>query len=371
MGQILITTLVITVISAVLAIILTIADRIMNDYGEVTITINDEKNLNVDGGSSLLSSLTSQKIFIPSACGGKGSCGYCKVKVLDGAGPVLATEKPWLSEEELANNTRLSCQIKVKQDLKIEIPEELFNVKEFETTLVEKEMVTDRIAKIRLELPEGEKVSFKPGQFMQIKTKPYKGGKDYEGSDESVIRAYSIASSIKDENHLEFLIGYTKGICTTYIHKVLEVGDKVEVTGPYGDFYYKDDDSDEILLIAAGTGFAPIRSILYHMRDNDIQKPARFYFGARTPDDLFLVDEMKMFEEELNDYKFMPTLSRADDYPDWAGDRGRVNKSIDKYVKEDVKYSAYLCGSPRMIEGIVKDLKDRAVGEDKIFFDEF
>lgn len=372
MDQILTTTLVITAISVVFAIILTVADKFIADYGIVKLSINNgDKEYDIDGGNTLLSSLVDQKIFIPSACGGKGSCGYCKCKVIDGAGPVLATEKPWLSEEELNSNVRLSCQVKVKNDMKIEIPEELFNVKEYHTTLVEKIPMTDTIAKVRFELPEGETINFKPGQFVQILTKEYKGGDGFEGQDEPVIRAYSVASSIKDEKHIELLIGYTKGIASTYVHKILNVGDPVTITGPFGDFYYKDDDNDEILLVAAGTGFAPIRSILYHMLDNDIKKPARFYFGAKTPDDLFLLDELKMFEEKLNDFKFMPTLSRVPEGVEWTGDQGRVNNSIDKYVDENKTYSAYLCGSPVMIQGIVQSLKDKNVDEDYIFFDEF
>lgn len=372
MQQIITTTLVITAISVVFAIILTIADKFLNNYGEVKLSINGgDKEFVIDGGNTLLSSLVEQKIFIPSACGGKGSCGYCKCKVQDGAGPVLATEKPWLSPEELASNVRLSCQVKVKEDIKIEIPEELFNVKEYHTTLVEKIPMTDTIVKVRFELPEGEQINFKPGQFVQILTKEYKGGDGFDGQDEPVIRAYSVASSIKDEKHIELLIGYTKGIASTYVHKVLNVGDPVTITGPFGDFYYKEDERDEILLVAAGTGFAPIRSILYHMLDNDIKKPARFYFGAKTPDDLFLLEELKMFEEKLHDFKFMPTLSRVPEGVEWAGDRGRVNNSIDKYVDENKTYTAYLCGNPMMIEGIVKSLTAKGVDKDFIYYDEF
>lgn len=372
MDKILISTAVITGISVVIAILLDLADKYIADYGECKITINNDKELEVEGGDSLLYTLVSQKIFIPSACGGQGTCGYCKVKVHDGAGPVLATEKPWLTTEEIEDQVRLSCQVKVKQDLQIEIPEELFNVKEYETTLVEKIPMTDKIVKVRFELPEGENIHFKPGQYMQIKTVPYAGGDDFEGHDEEVFRAYSIASSIEDTKHVEFLIGYIPdGICTTYIHKVLEVGDKVTINGPYGDFYYHEDDSEEILLIAAGTGFAPIRSILYHMRDHDIKRKARFYFGARTPEDLFLLDELKEFENQLHDFKFMPVLSRTTPEHNWEGDTGYVNDSIKKYVDPETSYTAYLCGSPRMIEGIVKDLTDKNVPEDRIFFDEF
>ena len=370
MGEVLSTTCIIALISAAFAALLTIADKFLNDYGIVGLRINAEKDYQVEGGQTLLNALKGEKIFLPSACGGKGSCAYCKCKVNSGGGPVLATEKPHLSQEELKNNIRLSCQVKVKEAIDIEVPEELFNVQEFEATLVEKIPMTDRIVKIRMELPEGMKINFKPGQFMQLQSKPYPKGEDYQAQDEAWDRAYSIASSIKDDRHVELLIGQVlEGRVSTYVHKILQVGDKVTLVGPFGDFYYREDDQEEIVMVAAGTGFAPIRSILYHMLDNDIKKKARFYFGARTQDDLFLLDEMKMFEEKLHDFKFMPTLSRADD--EWQGDRGRVNNSIDKYIEEDKTYTAYLCGSPRMIEGIVKSLKDKGMDADDILFDEF
>ncbi|MDO5754839.1 MAG: 2Fe-2S iron-sulfur cluster binding domain-containing protein [Tissierellia bacterium] len=364
MSTILTTVLVVSAITVVFAALLTLADRYIADYGEVELIINDEKEYTVEGGNSLLDTLRNEEVFIPSACGGKGTCGYCKVKVDSGGGPVLATEKPMLTKDELASDIRLSCQIKVKEDIKIEIPEELFNVKEYTTTLVEKRPLTDRITLFRFELPEGETIDFKPGQYVQLKAP------EYEGSDEEVFRAYSIASSIKDDRHIELLIGYTGGICTTYCHKFLEEGDKVDINGPYGDFYYHDEDS-EIIMGAAGTGFAPIRSILHHMLDNDIQRTAKFYFGARTPEDLFLLDEIKMFEEKLKDFTFIPTLSRTTPEMNWEGDTGHVDDSLHKYMEKDKDYSAYLCGSPRMIESIVKALNEEGVGNEKIYFDDF
>ncbi|MGY3776919.1 NADH:ubiquinone reductase (Na(+)-transporting) subunit F [Helcococcus sueciensis] len=372
MGEVLTTTGIIALISAAFAILLSLADKFLNNYGIVKLNINEEKDYEVEGGQSLLNTLKQEKIFLPSACGGKGTCAYCKCKVNEGGGPVLATEKPFLSAQEEKDNVRLACQVKVKNNIDIEIPEDLFNVKEIEAEVVEKIPMTDRIVKIRFKLPEGETINFKPGQFMQLQSKPYPKGEDYMAQDESWDRAYSIASSANDHGHIELLIGQVlEGRVSTYVHKILKEGDKATLVGPFGDFYYSDDDSEEIIMVAAGTGFAPIRSILYHMLDNDIKKKARFYFGARTKDDLFLLDEMKMFEEKLHDFKFMPTLSRPSEADKWTGDTGRVNNSIDKYVDENTKYSAYLCGSPVMIQGIVKSLVDKKVSEDHIFFDEF
>lgn len=357
------TTVIFSIIAAILAIILTLADRTIGNYGEVKLTINDEKEYLVDGGNSLLSSLISEKIFIPSACGGKGSCGYCKVKVLEGGGPVLATEQPWLTKDELNNHVRLSCQCKVKQNIKIEIPEELFSVKEYSTYVVKMQQLTKTIKYLRFDLG-GEEITFKPGQYVQLKAPAY------EGSPEEVYRAYSVSSSVNDNHAIELLIGYTGGIATTYVHQHLKEGDEVHINGPYGDFYYHEDDGGPIIFAGAGTGMAPILSILQYMSDNKIQRKAIFFFGAKTMDDLFLVDKLKHFEETLYDFKFVPTLSREES-PNWTGERGRVPSSIDKYVEKGENYSAYLCGSPAMIDSIVEALMAKDIPEEKIYFDKF
>jgi len=366
MSTILISTAALTLITAVFAVLLTIADRTIGNYGIVKLTINEEKEYNVDGGSSLLSTLNSEKIFIPSACGGKGTCGYCKVQILDGGGPILATEFPFLTQEEMDNHVRLSCQCKVKQDIKIEIPEDLFNVKEFEATVESIEVLTNTIKRLRFKLPEGEEISFKPGQYVQLKAPLY------EGNDEEVYRAYSIASSPTEKEFLELIIGYIpEGIATTYVHHHLEVGSKVTINGPFGDFYYQDTDA-EMIMVATGTGVAPILSLLNYMKDNDIKRKARFYFGAKTPDDLFLLDHFKELEETLFDFKFIPTLSRIKEGDtSWVGEVGRVNNAIEKLLEENENQEAYLCGNEAMIDSVVKSLTGKGVKEEKIYFDKF
>lgn len=363
MSEIISTTVIFSILSAILAIILTLADRTIGNYGEVTLTINDDKEYLVDGGNSLLSTLISQKIFIPSACGGKGSCGYCKVTVKEGGGPVLATELPWLTKDELANSVRLSCQCKVKQNIKIEIPEELFNVKEYSTQVVKMEKLTKTIKHLRFDLGKDE-ISFKPGQYVQLKAPAY------EGSPDEVYRAYSVASSVNDKHAIELLIGYTGGIATTYVHNHLKEGDQVHINGPYGEFYYHEDDGGPIVFAGAGTGMAPIISILQYMADNNITRKALFFFGAKSMDDLFLVDRLKGFEETLHDFKFIPTLSREES-TEWTGERGRVPASIDKYIEKGDNYSAYLCGSPAMIDSIVEALVAKDIPLEKIYYDKF
>ncbi|WP_312832829.1 NADH:ubiquinone reductase (Na(+)-transporting) subunit F [Sedimentibacter saalensis] len=363
MSTILTTTLIISAITSILAAILTAADRTVGNYGEVKLTINNEKTYTVEGGTSLLSTLRNEKIFIPSACGGKGSCGYCKVVVTEGGGPVLATELPLLTKEELAKNMRLSCQCKLKQDIKIEIPEELFNVKEYASTVVKMEKVTPTIKYLRFDLGD-EEINFRPGQYVQLKAPAY------EGNDEEVYRAYSVASSVNDKHAIELLIGYTGGIATTYVHQHLNVGDNVHINGPYGDFYYHEDDNGPIILAGAGTGMAPILSILKYMAENNINRKTIFFFGAKTMSDLFMLEQIKYFEEKLPAFKFIATLSREES-PDWNGDRGRVPDSIIKHVENGENYSAYLCGSPAMIDSIIKSLEEKNVPLNKIYYDKF
>ena len=358
-------TFIFIIIGAIFAILLTIADRTINNYGVVKLIINEEKDYDVKGGSSLLSTLIDEKIFIPSACGGKGTCGYCKVKVHEGGGPLLATEKPFMSEQELENDTRLSCQCKVKEDIKISIPDDLFNVKELDVEVAEIEDLTDVIKLLRFKLPKGEEFKFKPGQYVQLKAPLYKG------NDEEVYRAYSIASSPNLEGYFDLVIGYVpEGIATTYVHHHLNVGDIVNVNGPFGDFYYRDNER-EMVMVAVGTGVAPILSILNYMRENDIKRKATFYFGAKTPEDLFMLDYFAELEEEMYDFTFVPTLSRVAEEDNWDGEKGRVNNAIDKLLGDGENKEAYLCGSDKMIASVVESLTNNGIDKELIYFDEF
>ena len=224
------------------------------------------------------------------------------------------------------------------------------------------EQLTPSIKMLRFNLGE-EEVSFKPGQYVQLKAPAY------EGNDEEVYRAYSIASSVNNKNVIELLIGYTGGIATTYVHQHLKEGDTAYINGPYGDFYYHEDDGGPIILAGAGTGMAPIMSILQYMADNSIMREAVFFFGAKTMEDLFLVDKIRAFEEKLN-LKFIPALSREESSL-WKGERGRVPNAIDKYIERGGNYSAYLCGSPAMIDSIVEALVKKDIPIEKIYYDKF
>ena len=366
MNSIMSSTLALTSISAVFALLLTLADRTIGDYGEVMLTINNDKEFTVKAGASLLSTLMDEKIFIPSACGGKGTCGYCKVQVHEGGGPVLATETPFLTAEEIKEDVRLSCQCKVKENIQIEIPEDLFNVKEFDVVVESITDMTELIKLVRFRLPEGEEINFKPGQYVQLKAPIY------DGNDEEIYRAYSIASNPSDKNHIDLVIGYVdQGVATTYVHRHLKLNDVANINGPYGDFYYQPESDREMVMVAVGTGIAPILSILNYMEENDIKRKATFYFGAKTPSDLFMLDYFKKLEEKLYDFKFVPTLSRAGVEDNWTGEEGRVNNAIDRLLLDGENKEAYLCGNAPMIDSVTKALTDKGIPEELIYFDKF
>jgi Na+-transporting NADH:ubiquinone oxidoreductase subunit F len=355
----------ISAVTTLLAIIMVIADATIGNYGSVQIKINDEKDVTVEGGRPLLSSLMDEKIFIPSACGGRGSCGLCKVKVTSDVGEHLPTELPWLSDEERKENIRLSCQLKIKKDVAIQIPGELFNVKEFECEVASIVDLTHDIKEITLRLKTPTDITFKAGQFVQFEVP------EYELTSDPVYRAYSIASqpSRRDEIELEIRL-VPSGICTTYVFEHLKVGDTVTINGPYGHFHLQDTDA-RIIFVAGGSGNAPIKSILHDMVEKDIRREAIYFFGARSKCDLFLVDEMKDLEKKLPDFTYIPSLSQPQPEDNWEGEVGRVTDAIERHIDSVENTEAYLCGSPGMIEAVVDVLKKKGIPEDKIYYDKF
>lgn len=352
-------------IAGVLALLVVLAEATIANYGRVKITINGEKELEVDGGRALLGTLMDEDIFIPSACGGRGSCGFCTLRVLEGAGDVLPTELPWLSKEEQQNQVRLSCQIKVKRDLAIEIPPELLLIKEFETEVESITDLTYDIKQVRLRLLEPDQIEFRAGQFMQFRVP------EYELTDEPVYRAYSMASPPHDPQHLEFEIRLVpNGICTTYVHKHLKQGERVQVNGPYGDFGLRDTER-EIVFIAGGSGMAPIKSILLDMERKQIGRRARYFFGARAVRDLFLVEEMKRLEQALSNFTFIPALSAPETDDNWQGDTGLITEVVERHLESGENVEAYLCGSPGMIKACVEVLTKKGVPDELIYYDSF
>lgn len=365
MIQIVVSLLIMSAIGALLAFLLEVADSYLADYGERHIRINDEKDLLVRGGNPLLFTLMEQGIFIPSACGGKGTCSYCKVQVHDGGGPVLPTETPYLSPEELKAHVRLSCQVKVKNDLNIEIPEELFLVREYRVKVERMEDLTPKIKGLHLKIiepPEG--IAFKSGQYVQLEVPKYKrtSGPEY--------RAYSISSDADQHDRLELVITRVpEGAVTTYVHEYLKEGEEMRATGPYGSFYLRDSNRD-ILLIATGSGMAPIKSMLHQIANHGIQRNVTFFFGARTKEDLYYDEQLRRWESELPRFTYVPTLSRPAPEDRWEGEKGRVTDLIQKYFTE-TNADVYICGAPTMVESCVELLTKKGVPEERIYFDKF
>jgi len=358
-------------IAGVLSALIVVVDMVANNYGEVTISINGgKKEMTVKGGAPLLVTLSSEGLYLPSACGGRGSCGACKCKVTSDVGPHLPTETPYMSPQELKDNIRLACQVKVKADIGIEIPEDLFNVKQFKATVKSIRDVTYDIKEVLFDL--GDKtVDFEAGKYVQLVIPPYNKIKGYTQ------RAYSMSSRPSNRNQIEVLIRLVPGgIATTYVHEHLKEGDRMDLIGPFGDFQRTKSDSI-MICVAGGSGMAPFKSMLYDLVDTgETDREVWFFFGARTTKDMFYMDEMKSLEEKLPNFHFVPALSEAQPDENWNGATGMITDVLDSYIKEKVNaegriMEGYLCGSPGMIGACNKVMNDNGIGPDSIFYDKF
>lgn len=357
--------IVVSLIGAGLAAVLVVSERFVADYGTCRITINDDRQITVKGGKDLLSVLSAEKIFIPSACGGRGTCGLCKVKITEGAGPLLPTEEPYLDARERTSNVRLSCQIKIRNDLRVEIPRELLSIREYTCKCTDIIDLTYDMKQFRFELREPKKIEFTPGQYVQFLTPPY------DKNREETYRAYSISSDPADESAIELIIRLVPGgICTTYCFDYLKVGDEVRLNGPYGDFRLSESNAPAVF-IAGGSGMAPIKCMLHHMRNTACRRKAVYYFGANTVKDLFLTDLMREFESTLHDFKYIPVVAAPEPGDTWEGQTGLVTEAVERGVENAVEYEAYLCGSPGLIDAAVKVLTTLGMSDKAIFYDKF
>lgn len=345
----------------VVAGLLALADRLILGGGEKTLTVNDKTKIKVSGDETLLNTLSLNDIFIPSACGGKATCGYCKCKVVEGGGEIKPTEEPFLSEKDKEEGIRLSCQVKVRENMEILIPEGLLGAKEYKAKVVKIKDLTHDIKLVDFKLIEPDKMAFRPGQYAQLRVPGIE-----------VIRAYSIASSPSETDHLEFIIRLVpKGQATTFVHLALEVDDEIIITGPYGDFYLKEDSDKEIVCIAGGSGKAPIRAILFYLKEHGMNRKVRYFFGARTKKDLYYTDEFMQLSKEYPNFQYIPALSEPLPEDNWQGDVGLITDVVDKYCNELQEAEAYLCGSPRMIDACVDVLRKNKIQEENIFYDKF
>ena len=365
MDEIIRSILVLSLMGGALALLLVIADATIAAYGECKIEINDERELTVTGGESLLTSLGQNKIFIPSACGGRGTCAYCKIKVAEGGGPVLPIELPYLTPEELKEGVRLSCQVKVRNDLRIEIPEDLFNVREYRVRVERVRDLTYDTKELRLALIEPETIRFKAGQYLQLRAP------EYEGSRQEVYRAYSISSPPSDEGHIELVIRLVPdGICTTWVFNYLKEGDEVVLNGPYGDFAMRAGDG-EIVFAAGGSGFAPIKAMLQDNPEDLNRRGTRFFFGANEPRDLFYDELMAEIASRHEKIQFIPVLAKPPSDSEWEGETGLITQALDKHLENADGKQFYLCGSPGMIDACVALFVKKGASEDAIFYDKF
>ena len=366
MAEILLSLVALSCLGAGLAFLLEVADSYLGFYGECHIDINaGEKELTVQGGGTLLSTLMEQGIFIPSACGGRGSCGYCKVKVHEGGGPLLPTETPWLVPEEVEGDIRISCQVKVREDMDIEIPPELFLIKEFRSRVEGLRDLTHEMKELRLRLIEPDAIPFKAGQYIQFQVP------EYEQCPESVYRAYSIASAAHELTNITLVVTKVpEGLATTFIHEVLREGDEISINGPYGEFYLSDSER-EIFFVATGSGLAPIISMLYQMAEEENPRRATLVFGARHKKDLFYVKEIEALEQRIPHLEVIFTLSRPQEEDRWDGEQGRVTNVLEKIMKNGESKEAYLCGNPAMVESCQELLVKKGIPQELIFFDKF
>ncbi len=348
-----------------LTVALTIAERVLINYGVCKIDINaGEKELEVDGGQSLLSALNESKVFIPSACGGRGSCGHCTITVLEGGGPVLPTETPFLTRAEVRAGVRLACQVKVREDLRVKIPEELLNVQMFTAEVSSTRPLTHDIVETRFSLGEPSEMAHRPGQYVQLQAPSPEG---------PVYRAYSISSPTYEQSVVELIVRLVPGgIGSTYVHR-LEVGNPIVFTGPYGEFHLNEDPNVEIICVGGGCGMAPMKNIIYSLYDRWPQRKCWLFFGARTTNDIFYLEEFQELARKHPNLRVVYALSDPlEEGEEWDGDIGFIHLSVDKYLEANGENrQAFLCGPPPMIEAVMKVLAEKGIKRDDIFYDEF
>jgi len=337
-----------------------------SDRDKIKIDINDSRTIFATPGISLLQALKEENIFVSSACGGRGICGLCRLRVLEGAPEKLTPQElAHLGGAEQQDNFRLACQIKIEQHLRVVIPVSFFNAREFRAKVFEIRDLTHDIKEVRLQLQSPHSISFKSGQYIQLRIPPYAGNKRI------IYRSYSIASSPSENQMIELEVRRVpRGLGTTYIFEHLKQGDTVSFNGPHGVFFLQDNDKD-IVMIAGGSGMAPIKSILCDMRDRKINRKTRYFFGARTPSDIFYSDLMFSLEAALPHFKFIPAVSNALPEEKWSGETGLIPAVVERRIEEGFQGEVYLCGSPAMIEACIKLLKQKKVSEDHIFYDKF
>lgn len=395
-----------TFIILLLVIIILIAKSRLIPPGEVRIEIANapDRSFNTGRGDKLLNALSTQNIFVPSACGGQGTCGQCTLKILEGGGALLPIENAQLNLRQRRNNIRLSCQVPVKDNIKIHIPDEIFNVRKWECEVVSNRNVATFIKELVLQLPEGENVDFRAGGYIQIEADPHEiDYKDFIVEDEyredwekanffrfkskvneKVIRAYSMANYPLEKGKIMLNVRICfpppgndripPGLMSSYIFN-LKPQDKVTISGPYGEFFVKDTDK-EMVFIGGGAGMAPMRSMIFDMINRvKTNRKISFWYGARSKREIFYEDEFKKLKEENPNFDYCIALSEPQDEDQWEGPLGFIHQVLyDNLLKnheepEECEY--YICGPPLMNSAVTKTLDDLGVEEENILYDDF
>lgn len=389
--------------------VLVIVRKKLAPQGKVKININDEKEIEVEPGNSLLGTLANEQIFLPSACGGGGSCGMCRCQVLEGGGTILPTETGFFSRKEQQDNWRLGCQVKVREDMKIKINPQIFGIKKWECEVVSNRNVATFIKEFVVKLPEGEHLKFLSGGYIQIDVpaidvnykdidvdEEYRADWEKFGmfdlvmhNPEPQFRAYSMASYPAEDNIIMLNVriatppfdrvngGFMKvnpGVCSSYIYS-LKPGDKVTISGPYGEFHIKDT-KREIIFIGGGAGMAPMRShILDLFLTKHTDRKVSYWYGGRSLRELFYIEDFRKIEEENPNFKFNIALSAPLPEDNWTGYVGNIHEVLlENYLKnhsepEEIEY--YLCGPPMMTAAVLKMLDSLGVPKEMISFDDF
>lgn len=407
------------VMTLLLVIILLVAKKYLVSSGNVTVTINNDKKVEVASGVPLLSAMATKNVFLPSACGGKGSCGQCKVQVTAGGGEILPTEAVHFTRKEIKDDWRLACQVKVKNDLDIKVPASVLDIKEYECEVISNNNVATFIKEFIVALPKGEHMNFIPGSYAQIKIPPFKIDYDKDidkasiGEEylpawkkfglfdlkcvntETTVRAYSMANypaegdrfmltvriatpPFKSKPEVGFM-DVNPGIASSYIF-TLKPGDKVLMSGPYGDFHPIFDTKNEMMWIGGGAGMAPLRAQIMHMTKTlkTTDRKMNYFYGARALNEVFYLDDFLQLEKEFPNFKFHLALDRPDPAADAAGVKytpGFVHQVIyDTYLKdhespEDIEY--YMCGPGPMSAAVNKMLDSLGVDPENIHYDNF
>ena len=373
--------------------------------GEVAITINDEKTVQTAVGGKLLGALSDARLFLASACGGQGTCGQCRVTAFEGGGVILPTELSFITKREAVDGDRLACQVAVKQDMKIRIPDEVFGVKKWECTVRSNPNVATFIKELTLDLPEGEHVDFRAGGYIQIECPPhhlkykdfdiqpeYRDEWDkynlwrYESRvNEAVTRAYSMASYPEEKGIImlnvricspppELADTVPPGKMSSYIFN-LRPGDKVTISGPFGEFFARET-NNEMVFIGGGAGMAPMRSHIFdQLRRIKTNRKVTFWYGARSRREVFYEDDFNQLQAEHENFKWFVALSDPQPEDNWTGHTGFIHKVLyENYIKdhpapEDCEY--YMCGPPVMNAAVVKMLESQGVEREQIMFDDF